>query len=429
MPPGKRKKSLKTVEKDFSFLGLRLPVADPAAFRRHILLLACLSILTKLLVIFFTTAVFASFVDYFDISYYLQYAVRVWQGQIPYVTFTFDYPQLAFISILLPFLVALPLNNVQAYFLAHQVLMSLFDLGTIILVYLVALKFYDQTRAFLCGVLAATAFSSAYFVLTKYDAFPTFVLMLSLTLFLYRRETLGYAFAAVGFLVKWFPVVAFPYYLIHDYREGRNLRVLIHRILLGAAIVLAITLPFIILSPSGFLKTYTVNVGYFSQSHSFVYYLDFIGTAVAGTTFFGSIVVPVMGAFQLGLLYLYWRSGSRDLRVLYYFVFFATLVFMIFNPIASPQYIIWVTPFLAIFLARTLPEMALFYAYQLWVYMEFPLLYKVLYTNTNYYPEPSVGGVPMAFFFFTVKFVLLFVMAAVTVRQVRDLPSGKAAAE
>jgi hypothetical protein len=427
MAPEKRKKPRKTEQNEIRFLRFRLPCEDPALFKRHLLSLAGISILVKLLVLVVTPVVFSSFVDLFDIGYYLQTATKVWMGGIPYVTFDYFYPPLSFISILLPFVVAIPFNSISVYIITHQVLMCCFDLGTTLLVYLVALRFYDQKRAFICGVLSATAIAAAYFVLTKFDAFPTFVLILSLALFLYGKEMAGYAVSALGFLVKWFPLLAFPYYLVYNHLQGVEKRTLLRRSLIVAGILLVFSLPIILLSWRGFLFPYLYSGGpvpgsrFLSQSQSLVFYLDFLASPTGISPIFGKLVYPLMILIQLGLLALYWKIGSLDQQVLTSFIFLAVLDFMVLNPVSSPQYVIWVTPFMALLLVRSLPSLLLFYAYQAWVYLEFPLMFNVLYTNQDWITAAAGGGIPGAFFFFTVKFVLLAAIVWVVVRQVRDL--------
>jgi hypothetical protein len=426
MVPRKRQKPFKKAENQISFLGFRFPCKDPALFRRHLLFLAGISIFMKFFVVFITTDILSNFIDLFDIGFYFQYAVKIWAGQIPYVNFDYYYPPLSLISVVLPFFFAFIFKNTAVYVLAHQILMCAFDLGTTLLVYLVAIKFYDQKGAFLSGILSATAISTAYFVLTKFDAFPTFVLFLSLALFLYGRESAGYAATAAGFLVKWFPIVAYPYYLIHEHLQGKENRLLFRRVLIGALTVLVFTLPFIILSWQGLLFSYTYNIApinqsqFLTQSQSLAYYLDYIVSSAGGSPFFGRIISPMMVLIQLALLAIYWRIGSRDLRVLCSFLFLAVLAFMLFIPYASPQYIIWVTPFLAILLARSFKEQLLFYAYQVWVYLEFPLLFQNLYSNLAYFPAPALMGIPAAFFFFTLKFALLVAILLVVGLQIRS---------
>ena len=406
-------------KESFEFLGFRIRGTTPAVLRSHLVSLILLSLAMKLIVAFATTQVFGSFLDSFDIGYYLHFALKVFGGQIPYVDFSVDYPQLAFISILLPFLPALLFNSAAAYILAHQALMCLFDAGTVVLVYLLALKMTDERRAFFGGILYATAFGSAYFVLTKYDAFPTFLLLLSLTLFVYGRETGAYLAAAAGFLVKWFPVLAAPYFFLHDLKSGRDRRTLYRDLALAAVLVVVVMAPFLVMSPSGFLMTYTINTGVKTLTHSFIFYLDFIGGIFHAPAIFGQISLILVIVAELGLLFIFHRQPGKDPATLSLFVFFAVFLFILLNRISDPQYILWVTPFLAIFLAGSLVEIGLFYAAQLWIYLEFPLLYNQLYDNISGYLAPR-GEFPVAaFLFFTIKFALWLVLLWVMARKVK----------
>jgi hypothetical protein len=411
----------------FSFLGFPVAGVDRATLTRHLLVLGGLSLLVKVATLVATVWVFHSFIDLFDISYYLKFALKVYGGQIPYADFTVDYPQLAFVSILLPLVPALATKSADLYVLSHQALMALFDLGTTVLVYLVALKLWDARRAFMAGVLYATAFSGAYFVLTKYDAYPTFFLVLSVALFVYGRELAGYVAGTIGLLVKWFPALALPYFLIHDLKEGRGRKEILRRIGICAALTLVVTGPFLLLSPSGFLRTYTVNTGFNVLTHSLVYYLDFVTGNLLQVRFFGEISLFLTVIVQLGLIFLSYRHPSRGMRTLCGFVFLSVLAFILTNKIASPQYFAWVTPFLAIFLAGTLPEMGLFFTAQLWTYLEFPLLYNVLYNNITGYGDPAQGFPLVTFTFFTVKFLIFFALAFAVARRAGILPAaGKA---
>jgi len=422
-----KKTGPKPAEKEFRWWGFPLSNADPALLARHLLWIIGLSVAVKVLTLFLTTALFHSFIDLFDISYYLKYAVKAFSGQIPYVDFSVDYPQFALFSILAPFPFAMLTQNANTYVLVHQVLMALFDTGTAVLVYLVALKLSDQRQAFLSGILYATAFSSAYFVLTKYDAYPTFFLMLAVALFVYGRETGGYLAATAGLLVKWFPALALPFFLLHDLRSGRPREEILRRVGLCAALVLVVTVPLLLLAPSVFLRTYTVNTGFNVLTHSLVYYLDFVTGNLLSVRFFGEISLFLTVIVQLGLIFLWYRHPSRGMRTLCGFVFLSVLAFILTNKIASPQYFAWVTPFLAIFLAGTLPEMALFFTAQAWTYLEFPLLYNVLYNNITGYGDPALGFPLVTFTFFTVKFLIFFALAFVVARRAGILPgAGKA---
>jgi len=402
---GKREKNVP----EKSVLGIKFSGNEFSKFRGHFAVLIALSLVTKITVVSLTTGVFRSFIDIFDISVYFQYAMQILGGEVPYVDFPLEYPQLSLIVILVPLIFTVLTHDPSTYVVAHQIFMSIFDILTVLIVYLIALKISDQKSAFISGVLSATAFSSAYFVLTKYDAFPTFLLMLSLFLFIYRKETYGYLSAAAGFLAKWFPGLAIPYFVLHEHMSGRGSRSISRNIIASAVLLLIVTLPFAVLSSSGFLATYTTHTGRTALAHSFCYYVDFIFESVLGLSFFAQASIILMAVVQIFLLGYYYSTKNTGAEYLCAFLFFSTFAFIIFNKVFSPQYILWITPFLAIFLARSYKEIALFYAIQAWMYLEFPILYRSIYINDGYFIGDGSPLVSVPFLFFTVKFVLLFV--------------------
>ena len=83
------------------FLSVSFENADKETVKRHLLYLVLASLLTKFLVIVITPMVFHSFIDYFDLQFYFEHAVKILDGQLPYIGYNFDYPVLIFIPILL----------------------------------------------------------------------------------------------------------------------------------------------------------------------------------------------------------------------------------------------------------------------------------------------------------------------------------------
>ena len=417
-PPGKGKPETR-------FLGLPIRGTDRFTLRRHVLILAALSLVMKWFTIILAQNVFFSFVDLFDITYYLKFALRVFGGQIPYVQFSIDYPQGAFVSILLPLLLVLFTGGMPAllagdpmgYVLFHQGLMCLFDLGTVILVYLIGLRLYDERRAYFAGILYATAFSAAYFVLTKYDSYPTFFLLLSVALFIYGRETAAYLAGAWGFLVKWFPVLVLPYFLILDLKRGMEGKAVLRNLELSVLLALVFTVPFFVLSPEGFIRTYTINTQFNTLAHGFMYYLDFIAKTLTGTTFFSAISLVLAALVELVLLAWYYRQPRTDHITLCAFILFAVSAFILTNKIASPQYLQWIAPLAALFLAGSALEALLFYIAQFWWFLEFPVLYNVIYNNIVGYGPADAGFPIIPFLFFTVKFALIFAILWVVARK------------
>jgi len=296
--------------------------------------------------------------------------------------------------------------------------MVLFDVGSTLLIYIIGLRFYNARRAFTAGILYATAISASYFVLTKYDAYPTFFLLLSLALFLYGREAAGYLAGAWGALVKWFPSLALPLFLICDVKRGVKSKLILRNLCLSILLVLAVTLPFFLLNPSGFLETYTSRTGATVLTHSFVYYLDFLARTLSGPAIFGGISLLITAIAEIGLFIWYYRQPRKDDLTLSSFLFIAVALFIITNPVASPQYLQWITPFMALFLAGQAWEILLFYAVQVWGYLEFPLLYNRIYNNISGYGPAEAGFPAAAFLFFTVKFALFFLVLGLIIQRI-----------
>lgn len=377
---------------------------------KDLIILAVLSVLTKVILVFVTTGFFNSFIDLFDISYYLKFCAHIYSGEIPYIDFSVDYPQLAFLPFLISFGGALLFGNAMAYVYSHAVLMVIFDILSISCLYFIILSLFGRHHAMISSILYATAFSSAYFVITKYDAFPTFFLMLSLLLMVHQRSLAGYVSSTLGFLSKWFPAIAFPYFIIHDLKGGVSHRTIVLNIGICIAIVLAFMLPFLIISPYGFISTYTLYGGeQWELAHSFIYYLDYILSNSIGISAIGSLSIIIVFILQIGLIFQFYRKCDRSHTTLIYYIFLALFLFIIVNKLFSPQYILWITPFFALFLglARWW-GVVLFYINQIWMYLEFPLLYRVIYTNTGYYLDGGNWLISTPFVFFTIKYVIFF---------------------
>jgi len=359
---------------------------DLDLLKRDIFIIVILSIITKLAVLFVTANIFHSFIDMYDTVIYFNYSVNVLHGMVPYVDFSVEYPQLFFIAALLPLIPAVIVQDGNAYVPAFRVLMSVFDIFTAVLVYFIAARLFDQKKAVISGVLYAAAFASAYFVITKYDAFPTFLLMLSIFLFIYGKELAGYFTSGIGFLVKWFPAIPLPYYLMFDLKNKKGKNEIIRAVAITAIGILIVFIPFLILNYNGFLDTYSRHVGRASEALSFVFYIDFILNNLAGfTRSFEAVSIFLMVILELLFIWYYWKYKKADHKTLCAFIFFSIFIFVLLNKVFSPQYMLWLTPFLALFLADSLQNILVFFISQIWLYLEFPLLFRGIYFTDTYY--------------------------------------------
>lgn len=364
-----------------------------------------------------------------DIRLYYSYATMVLSGHIPYYQFPVEYPQFFFIPVLLAAIPLLAVPDLSVYSTSILILMYLFDIGTLVLVVLSAEKFFGKERAFLCGLLYATAFSAVFFLPLTYDSFPTFLLMLALYLFVNRNESAAYLSATAGMLAKWFPGFCYPFFLLFTLKNKTSLRPALKGMLVSAGFIIISILPFLYLSPGIFLQTYAFQIGRKIDPHSLIYYLD----ALTGMIFHFqpwaglSFVLLIIG--ECLIIGWYWRWFDAREVSLFAALFLSIFYFILENKAGTPTFIVWITPFLALFLANTYREIIVFYLAQLIIYIEAPLFLGIIWGKTangeaiGYMAvENSLPTIP--FLYYSIKYAFfLLLIAYLIVRFSREYTS------
>ncbi|MDD1687214.1 hypothetical protein [Methanoregula sp.] len=362
-----------------------------------------------------------------DTNLYYWYATSLTWGQIPYSSYYVPYPQFFFIPLLIALVPVLIIKSYLVFIFTWSVLMILADMAVLVLVYSIAGRLWGKDRAFLCGLLYATAISAAFFIPITYDVVPSFLLLLSLWMYLYRNELAGFLMATVGALTKWYPAIAFPYYLLHGIKTGKQWRDFARPLLLSGVLVLITLVPFLLINTGEFLKTYTIHAGRMPEVNSAIYYLDAVSTFLIHAELFRSLSLLLMIAGELALLYWYYRHLDSGPQALIGCIFLAIFTFILANKVFSTNYIIWLVPFLSLLLAKTPRRILLFYAVQVILYLETPVLFGIIYApfNEGYDAVTSytvlTGSLPsLPFLFYTIKFGLLALVFWIIVCDLND---------
>ncbi|MDD5142611.1 hypothetical protein [Methanoregula sp.] len=383
-----------------------------------------LSVIVKICVLFATVFIFNSFVDTFDHQYYLQNFINVMDGKIPYADFGFDYPPLAFLPIALAFLPALLFNSAGMFILSFQALMILFDAVIVCCVYLIGLKLYPERTAFLAGILYATAFAGAYFVLTKYDAFPTALLMIAILFAVYRKPKGGYLSATAGLLAKIYPAVALPFIVLYN-SAVTSLKEEVYSILkILIPILVILGVPILVFRPSiitSYIGGSLVRSDVYVNTATNTIYALFnnilhvsVSANVISAGMYGFMVVAL-----LILLFYGWIVRIQKEKMLIKLVALALFVIVFCMKYHSPQYILWFLPLVCLLVADSLAGIAMFYITQVVAYIEFPLAFGTLYVNTSYVSPVDTPGWYFAWLFFAVESVLFIVLMYLAVRPTR----------
>ncbi|MFA7562943.1 MAG: hypothetical protein WCY70_05835 [Methanoculleus sp.] len=374
------------------------------------------------MVLFLTVSLFGSFIDLFDISVYLGYAMNVLDGQIPYVDFSVEYPFMFMIPVLIPLIPAVIANDAYAYVTGFQVLMSFFDILTLFLVYLIGLRLFDNKQAFRAALLYATAFAASYFILTKYDSFPTFLLVLGIFATVYGRPAGGYLAVILGFFTKVFPIIAAPFLIPFNAVKTSQKTEIISFLKVTVVCSVILLAPMIFLVQdwySPFLFATGTGVGVYANTVTYTLYniLNVLLHIPISEDTISLGMYAVMIGIVGSLVLVSWVKGVENPRRLLVLIA-VTLFSVIFcTKFHSPQYLVWLTPFYALLLVDSLRNMIMFYLLQAVVYIEFPLSWGVLYVNRGYVDAIGTTGWYSALAFFIIHAAVYVASAVLIVKS------------
>ncbi len=409
-PAGKKKKRGRT---PFTFLGHEFESIDAGVARQHMIWLILAVIIAKFLIAFVTTVVFQSFVDSFDIGIYLKYTILTLQGVFPYTSAEFQYPVLAFIPMMIAAIPALMFQNAMVFLFTFQALMVACDIVIILCVYLICLKLWDEKTAFFAGLLYAAAFSAAYFVITKFDAFPTALLMLAILFTVYGQKMKGYAASVLGVFTKIFPGIALPFLILYNAKRTSLKEEIISAAKVGVPLFIVLFVPLFLLYP----ETYKIYIpvrselGYYSNTATFTIYSwlhDVLNIAISIDTISAGMYA-IMGVGILALLYIAYRLPLKDPKLLLKLILCAIILVVVCSKVRSPQYIVWFTPLLCILAVDDIRKIAALLIFQALAYIEFPLMFGAFYTALTYTEPLLSSGWMITLIMFTVEYLALLI--------------------
>jgi hypothetical protein len=278
---------------------------------------------------------------------------------------TFEYPPLALLVLVLPRIFSADTFWYNVGFVAEMFIF--FVIGLFVISKLAEKLGKDQKKL----MLAYTILMLLLFelVIDRYDIIPAVIALAAVYCFVTKRYTWAFALLAIGMMVKLYPAVLFPVFMIPLImnKEWKNA-------LKGAAafgaVCLAVVIPVVMLQPdmlSGFIGYHADRpLQIESLSASLIY--PFVLLGLTGVTFgfgFGSdnmlgplpdataqILTPLMVVAVLAVcgLYLFVLSRIKNCSAedrLFFFSVAAVLTIMAFilsGKVFSAQYLIWIIP-------------------------------------------------------------------------------------
>jgi hypothetical protein len=381
-----------------------------------------------LTLIFFPLFHFLYKMQYSGTPLYLDFASRVLHGSLPYRDFSLEYPPFALVFFLLPRFLT---STYITYAVYYRVEVFIFILIGLYILYLIAQRLGKSPWKIMM-IYTVAILAMGPILAEQYDVFPAVLTLLALYFFWVGKYKTSWVLLALGALTKIYPLFLAPIFLLYHLRN-REYRRIWSGVITFAVTSLIIFLPFLILSPSSIL--YLIN--YHSQRgiqlesvySSFLLIGDKLGlTSVKLAMDFGSwnLVSPLADAlakislYLTGLLLLiaYWfiftqmKPGKSQFTRLGAYALLVTGVALVFGKILSPQYLIWLIPFLPlIFGPLRYGILSTFVAIGILTYTIFPLnYYPLLYLQT---------GIIVVLFLRNILLILLTVMAAVSLKRMK----------
>ncbi len=295
-----------------------------------------------------------------DTPVYQRYGDAMLDGQVPYLDFRVEYPPAALPVFLLPAIG--DRHDEGTYRRNFERLMVLCGLLAVagVAIALSALRAEPERLFAALGFAALAPLALGSVILTRFDLWPTALLVLGLAAVLAERKRTGLGLLGLAAAAKIFPVVVVPPALVYVWRRyGRREAVVCGAIFAG--VVALCFLPFVRLSPGGVwdslhrqadrpLQIESLGSSFLLVAHQFGAWTVHLNLS-HGSQNQGGSLASALAAFQsvvqalvvIGLWIAFARGPAMPERLVRYSAA-CVAAFVAFGKVLSPQFLIWLIP-------------------------------------------------------------------------------------
>lgn len=308
-----------------------------------------------------------------DIAVYYERAQFYVRGVTPYRDAFSEYPLLATLAFAVPFLASPGLQPDQ-YALLWAFLMAIAFLETVVVV--AGARRALGLTAWPVVLLASPTL--LYFSLMRFDILVALLVCVAMGRFLHGRSLLASVLLGLGVHLKWFPAVIFLVLLAYEFRRdlasgpsgadwlrSRSVQCAAAFLLPALGIVAVSVLAF---SWEGFLVPYQFHAARGSQYANAYWITERIFGSEGKLPAIADLAFLAAQFSILGVLA--WRPPGSRHEVLQYSVL-ATVLFITFAKVDSPQWVLWYAPLVLMF-ARRAPTLVAFVVLATLNYLVFP---------------------------------------------------------
>ena len=292
------------------------------------------------------------------------FAHSVFAGHLPYRDFFMEYPPGALAVFLPP-----EVFGTAHYNAAFKTLMTLCGVATIVVLAQLLLRFGATRGRLWTGLLlfAAAPVALGPISLNTYDAWPALLTVVALALLVEALPVVAFAVLGAAFAAKVYPIVLVPPALVYVWRTAGR-RAALWSLAAFATVAAVVIVPFLAFAPHGLAKSFRAQaaralqveslggsllgiadrLGWYGAhvvhrtGHAISY--DLVGTlprVLAGVSSFAQALAV------LAVLWLYARGRDEPQRLVAAFAA-AVAGFLAFTRFFSPQYLVWLVPFIVL---------------------------------------------------------------------------------
>jgi hypothetical protein len=295
-----------------------------------------------------------------DTPVYQRYGDAMLDGQVPYADFRVEYPPAALPVFLLPAIA--DGGAKRAYRRSFEWLMVLCGLLVIagLALALGAVQAEPERLVGALTFLALAPLALGSVILTRFDLWPTALMMLGLAAVLAARERTGLAVLGLAASAKLFPAVLAPLAVVHVWRRRGGREGLLGAAIFGG-VVAACFLPFVILSPGGVwdsvrrqaerpLQIETLGSSVLLVAHQLWGYAITLELSHGSQNQGGSVADAfaeaqiALQALVVSALWVGYARGPADRERLVRYAAATVAAFVAFGKVLSPQFLIWLLP-------------------------------------------------------------------------------------
>jgi len=292
-----------------------------------------------------------------DTVVYATYGERIASGDVPYRDFEVEYPPGALVPFVVPALVSSTQSRYDDSFEALMIV-ALAVASCLIVVSLRALPASPVRVVFAVASFLAGVVLLGPFVLTRFDLYAATFCLAAVCAMLHRRSYLGPILLGAAIATKIYPAVMLPVLVVRTWkRDGRSAALGGVGLTIGS--VLVVYLPFALVAPEGVVTSVWRQLGrplqieslgsavLLALHHAAGMPLDWasgsgsqnLTGAVSGVA---SALTTVAGIAALAFVWVrFGRGDSEDAARFVRYAAAATVAFVTFGKVLSPQFLVW----------------------------------------------------------------------------------------